>query len=712
MNNPLNELTTSQQRELYEICWRYEQQLSEGKQVSPSEFIPADCSIDSELLLTELNEIQNDWLESAARRQSNWPPVSDQRYELREEIARGGSAVIWRVWDKHLQRETALKCLLETQDNEAMRARLEREARLCARLVHPGIVPVHELAKFADGRPFVNMKLVEGKTLLQLLTESPPISRNAAIEIFTKVCEAMAYAHNRAIIHRDLKPSNIMVGAFGEVQIMDWGLGKDLLVHDSLEIAITGAAPVESKVVQPKDQYNDLTVRDLVNESTRFDSTKQGCVIGTLAYMSPEQARGNMDRVDRRSDVFALGAILCRILIGTPPYQGLEETQILQQAQDCNLREIELKLRRSPDKKMAELAIRCMRSDPNARPADAEVVFEFISEIHSARRRRKVGTAAAAVVSLVAMAIAVVRWSGNSKLTEPTVATVQPQAAVQPTTTNPDLDLTDPATIDSLFTAKQHKLLLSSYRTALAKHPANYHLTRIICASLLTVGRFDEAEPVAHALVKLGDQQVEPYFLLGDSLYYQGKYQDACDVYTRCKAVLDNGAVTTLPVEEKLASARRKIEIEKQIEVIETLPIDTMSYDEIAELARVSENSRIKLSIELYDKALATLPDDRARSYSRYQIIVGFQRVFKRNGLSQQDRNMLVEGLLGLLRDQYQYAVTDVATDPHGKAELVKILRHGDDLEFLRTIPGDQRVAPEIRERFADLLKTVAAKGE
>ena len=126
--------------------------------------------------------------------------IEDERYEFIEEIARGGAAVVWRVRDRHLGRETAVKYLLDSQDNHEMRARLEREARLCARLVHPGIVPIHELSNFADQRPFVSMKLVEGKTLLQLLESVPPPSLKSTLEIFTKACQAIAYAHEKAVI--------------------------------------------------------------------------------------------------------------------------------------------------------------------------------------------------------------------------------------------------------------------------------------------------------------------------------------------------------------------------------------------------------------------------------------------------------------------------------------------------------------------------------
>src|SRR5262249_26463391 len=151
-----------------------------------------------------------------------------------------------------------------------------------------------------DGRPFFAMKLVQGRTLADMLKarSDPSQERPRFVNIFLQVCQAVAFAHSKGVIHRDLKPANVMVGEFGEVQIMDWGLAKVLPSGEGdggadEQAAISGVAGAD---------------------------TQPGSVLGTFAYMPPEQARGEQDQVNYRSDVFGLGAILCQVLAGRPPY--------------------------------------------------------------------------------------------------------------------------------------------------------------------------------------------------------------------------------------------------------------------------------------------------------------------------------------------------------------------------------------------------------
>ncbi len=710
MNYPQNELPTSQQRELYEICWRFEQELSEGKQVSPADFIPADCSLDTELLVAELVEIQNDWLERSKNSHPLWAPTSDGRYELREEIARGGSAVVWRVWDRHLQRETAVKCLLDSQDNNAMRARLEREARLCARLVHPGIVPIHELSKFADGRPFVSMKLVEGKTLLQLLTASPPISEKGAVEIFAKVCQAMAFAHSRGIIHRDLKPSNIMVGAFGEVQIMDWGLGKNLLQTDSGEFFLPSHAAAEPGSAR-YDRVGQETARSsIADDSTRIDSTLNGSVIGTLAYMPPEQAHGAMDQVDQRSDVFALGAILCRILIGIAPYQGADEKELLQRARRCDHKEVFEQLRSCRNRRMADLAMRCLSQDQDSRPDDAQQVLDLLESIRKADRRRTLAFATLGVFALVCCGALFSRWVGDArriepqaevKIGEPTVPAKPPE---QPA---PELDLTDPSTIDNLFYAKQFKLLLTSYPVALAKHPADYFLHRNVCSSLLTAGRFEEAEAVSRKLIRLADDQAEPYFLHAETLLFQGKNQQALEQYKRSKSFLLNGQTTSLPIDAQLAKAQFRVEIEETI-TSEGIPeTDSMTYDQIVEIAKVCEASHLGASVDLYARALAKVSSPQERSFKLFHIMMGYQPVLLRRDLQTNDRDLIAGALTNWMREQFLFATSVPVSEPASKAELLHLLKHGAEFAHIRSLRDDNRVDETLRKELVKLLQEI-----
>ena len=156
---------------------------------------------------------------------------SDSRYQLQGEIARGGMGAIIKGRDTDLGRDLAIKVLLEEHKaKQEVIQRFVEEAQIGGQLQHPGIAPVYELGQFADQRPFFSMKLVKGQTLSKLLADREDASddRGRFIGIFEQVCQTMAYAHSRGVIHRDLKPANIMVGAFGEVQVMDWGLAKVL----------------------------------------------------------------------------------------------------------------------------------------------------------------------------------------------------------------------------------------------------------------------------------------------------------------------------------------------------------------------------------------------------------------------------------------------------------------------------------------------------
>jgi serine/threonine protein kinase len=216
------------------------------------------------------------------------PDLSNTRYEPVEFVARGGMGVVFRARDRELNREVALKVLSTVHLSDDARARMLREARVLARLEHPGIVPVHDVGTLPDGRVFYTMKLVRGSRLDDYARTHRDL--NDLLRVFLRVCEAVAFAHAEGVVHRDLKPGNIMVGAFGEVLVMDWGVAKILGAADGAESA-PGAA--EKPAARGAGE-----------------STATGSVLGTPGYMAPEQERGETALVDRRSDVFALGALL------------------------------------------------------------------------------------------------------------------------------------------------------------------------------------------------------------------------------------------------------------------------------------------------------------------------------------------------------------------------------------------------------------------
>jgi serine/threonine protein kinase len=255
------------------------------------------------------------------------PDLEGSRYRWIGPLGQGGMGAVILAEDTLLGREVALKVLhVEDVTGDGIQ-RMEREARTLARLEHPGIVPVHDLGQLPDGRVFYVMKRVRGERLDHHVTAGTPLAER--LRLFLKLCEAVAFAHAAGVIHRDLKPENVMVGEYGEVLVLDWGVAK-WTAGGSIEPAGVGpAAPAGPR-------------------SEEFD-TRAGAVIGTPAFMPPEQALGGV--ADRRSDVFGLGATLWFLLTGRPPGPG------------------------GPRPRPAALASICERalaSDPGARYASAE----------------------------------------------------------------------------------------------------------------------------------------------------------------------------------------------------------------------------------------------------------------------------------------------------------------------------------------------------
>ncbi|MEO1128627.1 MAG: bifunctional serine/threonine-protein kinase/formylglycine-generating enzyme family protein [Planctomycetota bacterium] len=239
---------------------------------------------------------------------------ASDRFEIREEIGRGGMGAVYRAWDRDLRRNCAVKFLERASlDDAGTRHRLERfleEAQVTGQLEHPGIVPIYEIGIGEEQRLYFVMRLVEGRDLTKLMllhrAGSKSWSTTRVITVLQGVCETMAYAHARKVVHRDLKPSNIMVGAFAETYVMDWGIAR--LVGQAAPEQHSSGSTVWTDRVERRHEHG-----------TPF-ATQEGDVLGTPAYMAPEQARGELDRIGPASDIYSCGAILYETLTGHLPY--------------------------------------------------------------------------------------------------------------------------------------------------------------------------------------------------------------------------------------------------------------------------------------------------------------------------------------------------------------------------------------------------------
>ena len=217
------------------------------------------------------------------RRVTDEPDLSGTKYDLLEPIGRGGMGAVYRVHDRELDREVAMKVLAAPDPSGELAARLLLEARFLARLEHPGIVPVYDAGVLPDGRAYCVMKHVSGQRFDEWLATGP--SRTATLELVARLAETVAFAHAHGVIHRDLKPANVMVGEYGEALVLDWGVAKQI-----------GATEPGSGTQAPSGSQ---------------ELTQHGTIVGTTSWMAPEQSRG--EPADQRSDVYSLGTLLAQV---------------------------------------------------------------------------------------------------------------------------------------------------------------------------------------------------------------------------------------------------------------------------------------------------------------------------------------------------------------------------------------------------------------
>lgn len=279
-------------------------------------------------------------------------PAPDPRYKLIERLAEGPSGEVWRVKELSLGIDRAMKILLQKHRPDSTVGRmLLREGHLLPQLQHPGISLPADSGRMPDGRPYLVTQLVKGKTLSKALADRGP-GADPWLADFKRLCRAVGFAHEQGAVHCDLEPTNVMVGASGEVVVIDWGMAK----------LLTGA-----KVTSDDADAGYITLTD-----------------GTPEYMSPELARGTWWAMDRRSDVFSLGALLCLMLTGLPPYAGKSLADVRVMSVHADLDAAFDRLGGcGANRVLIELCKRCLSADPADRPADAGEVARAVAEVRA-----------------------------------------------------------------------------------------------------------------------------------------------------------------------------------------------------------------------------------------------------------------------------------------------------------------------------------------
>ncbi len=440
--------------------------------------------------------------------------VREGRYQVTGEVARGGVGIVMRGHDVDLGRDVAMKVIREEHAGDPdVLQRFVEEAQIGGQLQHPGIVPVYEIGLDGDGRPFFTMKLVKGDTLASLLKNraGPADDLHRLLRIFEAVCETMAYAHARGVIHRDLKPANVMTGAFGEVLVVDWGMGKVLRSGGTADEQRTARSEIDASMI--------ATFR---SEGSGTDSVV-GSVMGTPQYMPPEQARGDIDAVDERSDVFSLGAILCEILTGKPPFTG-KGHEALMQAGRADLEDALARLDAcAADEALVDLCRQCLAPAPGVRPQHAGQLSGLIGDhlagveergraarieaaeaevrVTEERRRRKVSLAlAAAVLAIIGVGGGGWWWSSQAEAARAATAERAVTAAIERAVRlqGEAIAADEPAAFDPAASA------LTEAEAVLAAHQAD-DTQRARVASLKTALAADRATAKAHAAQRARD---------------------------------------------------------------------------------------------------------------------------------------------------------------------------------------------------------------
>jgi serine/threonine-protein kinase len=360
-----------------------------------------------------------------------------ERYQLRGELGQGGTGIVFRVRDGDLRRDLAMKVCRASRDGPRGKLwyRFLEEAQVTAQLDHPGVAPIHELGVDAEGNTYFTMRLVEGETLGKALEHArrgrDGWSTTRAIGVLVKVCETLAFAHARGVVHRDLKPANVMLGRFGETYVVDWGLAK-VLDAESTDATVRQRPDVRVPIRTDRSDALDATPDSRLR-------TLAGAVVGTPAYMSPEQADGRHDDVGPAADVYAVGAMLYHLLTGAAPYADAVSAEDASAVVDAVRRgsptALDIAAPRAPDE-LASICGKAMARDPLQRYADMAELSDDLRAyleqrvVHAheagawaelqkwvARNRALAVVAATAFVAIVG-ALAALAWTQQQRVAE------------------------------------------------------------------------------------------------------------------------------------------------------------------------------------------------------------------------------------------------------------------------------------------------------
>jgi serine/threonine-protein kinase len=283
------------------------------------------------------------------------------RYMFLSTIAKGGKSLIKACKDMHLNRIIAYKTLRkEFLHDEIEKTRFLREARVSAMLQHPSVIPIYEVGRDNQGQYYFTMKLVHGYTLREILDYRERYDLSQLIEVIIPICHALASAHSHGVVHRDIKPENILVGPFGEVLLLDWGLAK-----------------VWSKDGSTTDDAQEAVEQTGFLENSEKSMTGHGKLQGTICYMSPEQIRRDPD-ISFSSDIYSLGSVLYEILAGSPPFDSDVSYELLDMVEHQQAGKPSEFSKYPVPKTLEKLCLRCLQKDPGLRPSSMNEIIQIL----------------------------------------------------------------------------------------------------------------------------------------------------------------------------------------------------------------------------------------------------------------------------------------------------------------------------------------------